>query len=126
MRIGELCARTGTTPRMVRHYERAGILSPARESNRYRTFTEEDVELVLDTRCLLDAGLSLTDAAEIVRTVCGAESAPLESLDKALDRIRDRQLRIATRIDELLGMQGKLDELYELTSSARLSRAGGR
>ena len=71
LRMRDLCARTGATPRMIRHYEKTGILAPGRESNGYRVFTEEDVRTVADARCLIEAGLSATETAELVGIVCG-------------------------------------------------------
>ena len=38
MRIGELAARTGSSVRALRHYDRTGVLSSVRQDNGYRTF----------------------------------------------------------------------------------------
>ncbi|WP_415847249.1 MerR family DNA-binding transcriptional regulator, partial [Tsukamurella strandjordii] len=57
LQMRDLCARTGATPRMIRHYEATGILAPDRGANGYRVFTEDDVRTVSDARCLIEAGL---------------------------------------------------------------------
>lgn len=64
VRIGELASRTGVDPRLLRYYERQGLLHPAREANGYRDFDEADVAAVLWIRRLLGAGLSTATIAE--------------------------------------------------------------
>lgn len=112
VRMRELCALTGATPRMIRHYEKTGILAPVREPNGYRTFTEEDVQTVRDARCLIEAGLSATETAELVGIVCG-EDVPRSELDAALVRIADRRALLDDRIEQLVSARAKLDELRD-------------
>lgn len=112
IRMRDLCARTGATRRMIRHYEKVGILTPRRESNGYRVFTEEDVRTVLDARCLIEAGLSASETAELVGIVCG-EGVPRHELDAALDRIAERRAVLDDRIGQLLSARAKLDELRD-------------
>jgi DNA-binding transcriptional MerR regulator len=74
LRIGELAARTGTTPRTIRYYEEVGLL-PARSNEAkgtHRVYDEGDVE-TLDSLVRLREllGLSLDD----LRTMISAESA---------------------------------------------------
>jgi DNA-binding transcriptional MerR regulator len=74
LRIGELAARTGTTPRTIRYYEEVGLL-PARSheaKGTHRIYDEGDVE-TLDSLVRLREllGLSLDD----LRTMVSAESA---------------------------------------------------
>lgn len=57
MRIGELAARTGVPPRMLRYYEQQGLLAPVRGENGYRAYTEADVERVTTIRGLIRSGL---------------------------------------------------------------------
>jgi DNA-binding transcriptional MerR regulator len=64
VRIGELAGRTGVDPRLLRYYERQGLLHPAREANGYRDFDEADVAAVFWIRRLLGAGLSTATIAE--------------------------------------------------------------
>ncbi|MFG3260331.1 MerR family transcriptional regulator [Streptomyces sp. NPDC048172] len=62
MKIGELAAATGTTPRALRHYEREGLIVSSRAANGYREYGEAAVTRVRNIRHLLDAGLTLEDA----------------------------------------------------------------
>lgn len=119
LRMRDLCARTGATPRMIRHYEKTGILAPGREANGYRVFTEEDVRTVADARCLIEAGLSATETAELVGVVCGEADVPPEELDAALVRIAERRTALDARITQLVAARGKLDELRDYVDEIR-------
>ncbi|NEB73967.1 MerR family transcriptional regulator [Streptomyces sp. SID14478] len=61
MRIGELAQATGTTPRALRHYEQAGLITSARAANGYRVYDETAVARVGNIRMLIDAGLTTDD-----------------------------------------------------------------
>ncbi|WKX73236.1 MerR family transcriptional regulator [Streptomyces sp. XD-27] len=61
MRIGELARATGATPRALRHYEEAGLISADRAHNGYRDYPEAAVRRVRNIRYLLEAGLTLDD-----------------------------------------------------------------
>lgn len=61
MRIGELAAATGTTPRALRHYEQEGLIGSTREANGYRDYDERAAVRVRNIRYLLDTGLTLAD-----------------------------------------------------------------
>ncbi len=62
MRIGEVAALTGTTPRTIRYYEEIGLLSCGmpRQSGQHRAYTEADVERINEIVRLKELlGLSL-------------------------------------------------------------------
>jgi DNA-binding transcriptional MerR regulator len=58
MRIGELAARAGATPRQVRFYEARGLITSVRGANNYRDYSETTLARVQQIRELLQAGLS--------------------------------------------------------------------
>ncbi|MFB9903599.1 MerR family transcriptional regulator [Allokutzneria oryzae] len=62
MRIGELAEASGATPRALRHYEQAGLITSRRMANGYRDYPESTVVRVANIRNLLDVGLTLEDA----------------------------------------------------------------
>ncbi|WP_227982752.1 MerR family transcriptional regulator [Nocardia spumae] len=76
MLIGELAERTGTSDRLLRHYERAGLLRPERQSNGYRTYDETATTTVLRIRSLLAAGLPIRIIRQILPCT-NAEAAVL-------------------------------------------------
>ena len=97
---------------MVRHYERAGVLKPQRAANRYRIYDEEDVRIVEDVRCLLAAGLTLAESAQIIEAIC-AEPGSVDDADRAgaLRLIDNRRDQLSARIDQLVEFRDRLDEL---------------
>jgi DNA-binding transcriptional MerR regulator len=84
LRIQEVAAETGLTPRSIRYYEELGLLQPAaRSAGSYRLYDESDLERLRFIRELRDdAGFSL---AEIGRL-----------LEDEAARIRDRERFRAT------------------------------
>lgn len=116
MQIGELSAKTGASPRMLRHYEKSGLLSPERSANGYRHYSESDVENVLSVRCLLEVGLSLADATHVTQALCVDQQPSDEDREEALARIRARRDQLSTVIDRLTTEKANLEQIYaELT-----------
>jgi DNA-binding transcriptional MerR regulator len=69
LRIGELAALTGTTPRTIRYYEEIGLLagSDDRAQGKHRAYTEADVERVREIVRLRDLlGLSLEQLCRLL------------------------------------------------------------
>lgn len=58
MRASEAAAAAGVTGKALRYYEGIGLLHPARRSNGYRDYTEEDVRLAAEIRGLMSLGLA--------------------------------------------------------------------
>lgn len=106
MLIGELAARTGTSERLLRYYERVGLLSAERQANGYRTYDDSACGTVLRIRALLAAGLPTrvirrvlpgTDADAAVRPCPGV----LDALRAQLRTLDQRSAEIAAARDVL-------------------------
>lgn len=100
MRIGELAAATGATPRALRHYEQAGLISSERAPNGYRVYDEQTVVRVRNIRFLLAAGLTLDDVQVFLPCLDGDVSAAPPSdagLQVALGRLKILDERIAAQ-----------------------------
>ena len=68
LRIGDVAARAGTTPRTIRYYEEIGLLPPADErvAGAHRTYAESDVERLTGLLQLKDLlGLSLEELKDL-------------------------------------------------------------
>lgn len=117
MRIQEVSKSTGASPRMLRHYEEAGILSPERDSNGYRRYRSEDAQTVSHIRCLLASGLSLSEAAAILDVACldpsGASEAErdaaLAQLDERTNRLDAGISRLQEEKSNLLGLRSSIE-----------------
>jgi MerR family transcriptional regulator, repressor of the yfmOP operon len=126
LRIGEVAARTGTTPRTIRYYEEIGLLPArdARASGSHRLYGEGDVERLEEVLRLKDLlGVSLDElrallAAERARAALRSEwqegsAGPErqgEILSEALGHI-ERQLELVVRRREEIGrLEAELTE----------------
>jgi DNA-binding transcriptional MerR regulator len=102
MRIGELARVAGTTPRALRHYEEAGLLTSRRAANGYRIYDEGAAVRVGNIRYLLAAGLTLDDVRAFSACLDGdvAAAPPAEGkLRIALDRLAVLDERIAVQTE---------------------------
>ncbi|MEU3073364.1 MerR family transcriptional regulator [Streptomyces laurentii] len=101
MRIGEIAALVGVTPRAVRHYHRLGLLpEPGRRANGYREYGIRDAVLLARIRRLAELGLGLDEVGDVLAGDEGRELVDvLEELDADLARqervVRERRARLA-------------------------------
>ncbi|RAG80421.1 MerR family transcriptional regulator [Streptacidiphilus pinicola] len=99
MRIGQLAERTGTSERLLRYYERVGLLSSARLPNGYRAYEPAAEQTVLRIRALLAAGLPTAVIREVLP--CGRSDGSLRACPGVLERLRDRLADLDDRAAEL-------------------------
>lgn len=102
MRIGELARIAGTTPRALRHYEEAGLITSRRAGNGYRIYDDGAVVRVRNIRRLLAAGLTLDDVQAFSLCLDGDVAAvpPSEKgLRIAFDRLAVLDERIAAQTE---------------------------
>lgn len=100
MRIGELAAATGASPRALRHYEQAGLITSERAANGYRVYAPGAPVRVRNIRYLLDAGLTLDDVRVFLPCLDGdvsAGPAAAKGVRVARDRLAVLDARIAAQ-----------------------------
>ncbi|MFC4033373.1 MerR family transcriptional regulator [Streptomyces polygonati] len=121
MRIGQLAARAGASPRQVRFYEAKGLITSTRGPNNYRDYSETTLGRVQQIRELLNAGLStqairgILPCLESPRDPIVFEGVTAETMG-ALERERDR---LTERIDVLARNRDAIaDYLTELRGRA--------
>ena len=124
LRIGEVAARTQTTPRTIRYYEEIGLLpaSDDRTAGAHRLYDEEDVERLEEVLRLKHVlGVSLDELRELItaeraraalrdewHSGAASVSRQREILDEALGHV-DRQLElVARRRDEIARLEDEL------------------
>ena len=109
MRIGEIAALVGVTPRAVRHYHHLGLLpEPVRRSNGYREYGIRDAVLLARVRRLTELGLGLDEVRDVLADDEGRELVEvLQELDEDLARqeavVRERRERLAALLAEARG-----------------------
>ena len=104
LRIGELAELAGISTRAIRHYHRLGLLpEPERAPGGYRAYQLRDAVLLLRIRRLVELGLSLDQAAEILVDDQGRDIREiLTELDADLAEQQRRIGQRRTHIAELL------------------------
>lgn len=99
MLIGQLAKRTGTSERLLRYYERVGLLASTRQANGYRDYDDAAEQTVRQIRALLAAGLS----TKLIRLVlpCALADGSLRPCPGVLDKLRAQLTHLDRRADEL-------------------------
>ena len=104
LRIGDLAARTGVSPRSLRYYEQQGLLVSDRTGGGHRVYTRDAVDRVDLIQLLFRAGLG---SAEVVRIMpCLSSYTTTPDMVRVLQDERDR---LDSRIEEFLTMRRRLD-----------------
>lgn len=108
MQIGDVARRSGLESTAIRYYESEGVLpAPARTASGYRSYTDEDVDLLRFVHRLRALELPLADIRSIVRLRTAGE-APCTAVRDALAR---EAAAIDHRIAELQRLRTELGEL---------------
>ncbi|KQX58006.1 MULTISPECIES: HEAT repeat domain-containing protein [unclassified Streptomyces] len=88
MLIGEVARRSGVSARMLRHYERLGLVRPTgRTGSGYREYSEENIRRVFHIESLRSLGLSLH---EVGRALDDPGFAPARLVDDLVRRTHER------------------------------------
>lgn len=88
MLIGEVSRRSGVSARMLRHYDRIGLVSPTeRTAGGYREYSEADIRRLFHVEGLRSLGLGLH---EIVDALDDLSFSPVSMVDSLIARTRDR------------------------------------
>ncbi|MBA5983243.1 MerR family transcriptional regulator [Pseudomonas sp. MD195_PC81_125] len=66
MKIGELEARSGASRHTLRYYEQIGLISPLRQTNNYRVYTEQTLQDLDFIQRAQSMGFSLGEIGEIL------------------------------------------------------------
>lgn len=66
MKIGELEARSGASRHTLRYYEQIGLISPLRQTNKYRVYTAQTLQDLDFIRRAQSMGFSLGEIGEIL------------------------------------------------------------
>ena len=131
MLIGEVAQRSGISSRMLRHYDRTGVVSPSgRTPGGYRYYTDEELRRLFYAEALRSLGLTLKEVAAVLDTPGFVPVTLVEQLiDRTRERIRKHQelLRMLERVHgsdpsdwaDVLHTMGLLRGLEATSPSAR-------
>ncbi|MFC4911697.1 MerR family transcriptional regulator [Actinomadura gamaensis] len=88
MLIGDVARRSGISARMLRHYEKLGLVRPmGRTESGYRAYSDEDIRRIFHIESLRSLGLSLR---EVGAALDDPGFTPSELIDDLIRRTRER------------------------------------
>lgn len=111
--IGEVCRRSGLSPRTVRYYEELGLLPGVRRRNgARRVYGGDELERLGFIQRLKALGLTLQEIKELnsLYALAGSTHAMLEHLSGLLDA---HLAGLDARIDELVALRGEMNRYRE-------------
>ena len=108
MTIGQASARSGVSQRMIRHYERIGLIPPPlRRDSGYRNYDERDLHRLRFIANARDLGFSVAEIATLLDLWANRGRASAEVKGLALDHIRS----LDEKIGKLQAMRATLNDL---------------
>ena len=116
MYIGQAARLSGSTVKSIRHYEAIGLLPPAQRQGKYRTYSQQHVELLMFIKCAQQLGFKLKELQEILLGYEG-DALPWDKADQA---IANKKQALAMQIVALQNMHRGL-----LAFEAQLKAAQG-
>lgn len=90
MRIGELAAAAGVSPRSLRYYEEQGLIQSRRSPGGWRDFDVPTVERVILIQHLLAAGLGSATIGELLPCLEASPDERTEVMDRLLHQEVER------------------------------------
>ena len=127
LRIQEVAADTGLTPRAIRYYEELGLLSPAaRSDGAYRLYDTEDLERLRFIRGLRDdAGFSLAEIGRLLEEEMARERnrARFRTTTDPLERRRIVTEALAAVDRQVATLRTKIARLEAMAAEAEDRRA---
>lgn len=122
MQIGEVSERVGLSPKAIRYYEAAGVVSaPERLPNGYRRYDETgeaSLRVVAAARAL---GFSLDDISDLTELAASGRRPCARLADLA----RQHRTTIRDRITQLQQLEARLDEIIDQATIAAASPSSG-
>ncbi|HEY4080747.1 MAG TPA: Cd(II)/Pb(II)-responsive transcriptional regulator [Burkholderiaceae bacterium] len=133
MRIGELSQATGVDIETIRFYEKSGLLpAPARSSNGYRHYGQQQLENLAFIRHCRALDISLADIAKLMASLSTHDAARLAEVDGLVDaqlsKVRARLASMKALEQQLVALKSHCDAdhahhscgiLEELVAAAR-------
>ncbi|MCT1514557.1 MerR family transcriptional regulator [Dietzia cercidiphylli] len=109
LRVGDLAARTGTSPRMLRYYESRGLIDAERSSSGQRLFDPAVAEQVRHIRMLLGAGLPTRAINELLDCIQDPDRLEPCAVPILVEHLRDYDSQISELVSTRDTLQGLID-----------------
>lgn len=106
--IGRAAALAGVPAKTIRFYEEAGIIKPAvRSNNRYRSYSDSDIEMLRFVRRARALGFSLKDVSNLLELYSNNKRASRDVKRLALRHVAELDRKLA----ELTAIRDTIAEL---------------
>ncbi len=110
MNIGDAAAASGVSAKMIRYYERTGLIDPAeRTASGYRVYTSSDVHSLQFIRRSRDLGFSVPQIENLLALWRNRERASADVKALALEHVE----RLCNKVAELEAMIAALKHLAD-------------
>jgi MerR family copper efflux transcriptional regulator len=110
MNIGQAAARSGVSPKMVRHYESLGLLPKVkRTESGYRQYSDTEVHTLRFVRRARDLGFSMDEIGELLKLWQNRRRASADVKRIALAHVAD----LDRRMSEMAAMRRTLSRLAD-------------
>jgi DNA-binding transcriptional MerR regulator len=125
MRIGQLSQRTGVSQRLLRYYEELGLVAPGRAYNGYRTYEESHVDIVLQIKGLLEAGLPTRIIKQLLPCLVKPQTIYVPSVTpEMIATLQLERARLSERIECLLRHRDAVGEYLEKVLALKRTALG--
>lgn len=114
--IGQLAELTGTSERLIRYYERVGLLTPGRRANGYREYDDDAEHTVQQIRALLAAGLPTSLIGQVLP--CALADGTLRPCPGVLAKLQAQLAHLDQRAHELALARQTLRRAIAVTEQA--------
>jgi DNA-binding transcriptional MerR regulator len=116
--IGEICRRTGCTPRTIRHYEAEGLLAPiSTAAGGRKLYGPEAVSVIGMAQILKRIGYSLKDIRRILSLTKSENTKDRKGTRKLRKTLSSSLSQIQSEIELLTSAQEKIAGLFEETKN---------
>lgn len=106
MNIGQAAAASGVSAKMIRHYEKIGLLeAAARRGNGYRSYSSRDIRILRFIRRARDLGFSLKETENLL-TLWQRRDGPSRDV---------KQLAL----QHITSLEGRLEEMKAMIATLR-------
>lgn len=121
MLIGDVARQSGVSARMLRHYDRIGLVVPSeRTASGYREYSGADVERLFQLESLRTLGLSLAEIGEALDEPSFSPAGLLTDLvDRTRKRIADEELLLRRLLDVQTSVPADWSQLLRLVPLMR-------
>ena len=110
MKIGKVSTASGVSPRMIRHYEKIGLIpEAARRDSGYRDYDERDLHTLRFIGRARDLGFPIEDIRMLLALWSDRERSSSDVKKLALSRVKELRLRVTV----LEGMCRTLEHLAD-------------